>query len=900
MPVREWSHGHAHLVLWFAALLSLTGCFNEGKPAPDASITVDTVVEHDTGSAEPDGVATDLTATEQDAAEVKHETSTQGDAGQDQATPGDATPDQTTLVDTSDQTTPDDALLDESTFQDQSTPGDTGLDQNSVLDQTTFQDQTTPGDTGDQITPDDAVQDQATPGDATDQASPGDATDQTSAPETALDAGDDAADASAADQLSQGSCSQFPGAILQGSLTLDETSSNPDPLANYLGLTGNLVLTGTMFSAVDFSSLKCIGGDLILSANGQLTLADFSQLALVGGSIVVQNNGALSGWALPALTLVAGNFTVKQNGAMAALTAPQLHTVNGTLQIQATLTLTTIAFDALSQIGGALGLASSGITDLDGLSQLTSLGGALTIWGHPKLPVEQPCALLSRLVANGYSGGCNCAGNLGANSCDDLGRCGEVVHQGDLAINTLSQLDQAAAITHVTGSVTVEGNLHQLALPELRCVDGDLKLTALPARSASFPQLFEIKGKLEILDGALQNLDGLSGLTTIAGGMSVYSNAMLHQSLVCELRRRTGTTLSSESNLGAESCVEQNINATYGCPAPTLDDSVYVGDVVVANQLDLELLAATTILRGNLTIEAPGMTAIDLSKLRCIAGDLIVAKSPDLVSLDLDALTKVGRNLLLINNSKLSDLSLPALTSVQALYIGSNGALALSLPVLPSVANLELMGNTTLQPPSLPSLTTLTGHLLHTGAAPTTLSLNALTSIGADLRLYTYPISGESMDLCSWPRSQLTSLSLPGLKSIAGSLVLNCSNALDTLTLENLETLGGNLLLKSSSLASLNVPKLITLAELLVRESASLTSITAPSLSSASKIYIHRCEELVALDFTGLQTISGSASEITETGIDQCAKDWFPALQQGWVLIKSNYCPGGCITGWCP
>lgn len=65
------------------------------------------------------------------------------------------------------------------------------------------------------------------------------------------------------------------------------------------------------------------------------------------------------------------------------------------------------------------------------------------------------------------------------------------------------------------------------------------------------------------------------------------------------------------------------------------------GSYTIHNNLDAYLISAITEITGDLIVEAPGLTSLDLTALTSIGGDLKI-QTTDLTSLALPALTSVG------------------------------------------------------------------------------------------------------------------------------------------------------------------------------------------------------------------------------------------------------------------
>jgi len=128
-----------------------------------------------------------------------------------------------------------------------------------------------------------------------------------------------------------------------------------------------------------------------------------------------------------------------------------------------------------------------------------------------------------------------------------------------------------------------------------------------------------------------------------------------------------------------------------------LPTGILQGSYTISNSLDSYLISSITSITGDLVVDAPGMTYLDLPTLTSVGGKLIIGGFNDLTSLSLPNLLSVGKSLSISSNEFLTSLAgLESLTSVGwALSIYGNSALtSLGLPAIASVGgNLNIQNN---------------------------------------------------------------------------------------------------------------------------------------------------------------------------------------------------------------
>ena len=319
------------------------------------------------------------------------------------------------------------------------------------------------------------------------------------------------------------------------------------------------------------------------------------------------------------------------------------------------------------------------------------------------------------------------------------------------------------------------------------------------------------------------------------------------------------------------------------------------GDIILMTQADVDTLAkmGLTRLNGSLTIGRPdGTDSISslagLSSITSIAHNLMI--NPTYTGKDLkglDNLQTVGSFLIGPDASNfvqapvmyLKTISLPKLTEVMAnVNINGVGITTLDLPALTKVdLSFQILfvdSLTTLELPKLQSvLQTLNiqGYFLPNSLQ--TISFPALTNVGADLTVSSWtnlttvslPVLTKTSSLRISGLSLLTSITAPKLQSTLGDLDLSANQALTTVDVSSLETIGGVFTLGgASTLDNLNAFKSLTSvgSDLNLSEMPSLTDISGlQGLQKVGGKFILQDLQALADDqlsgFSALKTIGG-------------------------------------------
>jgi hypothetical protein len=309
---------------------------------------------------------------------------------------------------------------------------------------------------------------------------------------------------------------------------------------------------------------------------------------------------------------------------------------------------------------------------------------------------------------------------------------------------------------------------------------------------------------------------------------------------------RVGLDINSDGAL-ATSEVQ---STTFLCH-PTSPTTVE-GSVFVHNSIDAEALIGVQHITGNLTIDAFGLTTIDLSSLQDVGGTFSVANFSG-TSLTAPALVEVGGAFVSTANAA---ISVPVLESIGT-YLYVMNARSLSAPVLLSATDsvqISIGGAGTVD---LHALTTTNYVTVSSTDPATTFDLSALTATSY-LHLGTGMLKAPALanvtgsaefygdatfDLGALAHVQHLTLSglsdtptFPALATLDGNLSIYGLTA-STVDLSDLASAGGVYIQNNSNLSSVDLSLLVTASELHLSNNANL-SLAVPSLTTLSGLYI--------------------------------------------------------------
>jgi hypothetical protein len=532
----------------------------------------------------------------------------------------------------------------------------------------------------------------------------------------------------------------------------------------------------------DYPSCTQIPGDVSISGSAITNLDGLLGLTYIGGYLRIDTNPALTSLSgLSSLTSVGGYLSIFDNPVLASLSGLSVLTsVSGDLDISNNTALTSLGLSGLTSIGGSLDIVNN--------TALTSLAGLENI-DPTTINNPDPAGVDIYIVSNTLLCSCEVL-----SICDALDIPSIITNISNNAIGCNSQTEVENACKCPIGVITFSTQ------------------TQIDDFATNYPDCAQIKGDVIINGSGITNLDGLLGLTSIGGNLTINNNTVL----------TSLSGLSALTSIGGNLSISYNTALTSGLSAVTSIG----GNLDINNNAGLTSLglSAVTSIVGNLDINNnAALTSLGLSALTSIIGNLDINNNAALTSLGLSALTSIGENLDINNNPALTSLlGLSALTSIgENLDINNNPALTslVGLSALTSIGeNLDINNNAGLTSlVGLSALTSIVGNLdINNNAGLTSLvGLSALTSIVGNLDinnnagLTSLGLSAlTSIDGWLWIHNNpaLTSLGLSALTSLGGQLYIDTNGALTSLSgLSALTSLGGQLYIgNNNSLTSLS------------------------------------------------------------------------------------------------
>lgn len=445
---------------------------------------------------------------------------------------------------------------------------------------------------------------------------------------------------------------QYPNCTqITGSLTINGFNfPNLNGLSNLTTVTGDFFLNITINSSIAVTGLQnitTVGGKLSVFSVGNLTNLDFlSGLTSVGGieigNILLTNIQGLSN--------ISGSLTqgIRIDG------CNNLTSLNGLQNI--------------TSVGGFITVINNlSLTDLTGLDGITAAdmnipGGAYNIWifNNTNLSSLNGLHNLTTLTASASNSsnftntGFALLTNPSLTNISALANISNIVNVIQITNNT--QLTSCAInsvcnklVSNTTG-VTINNNgvgcesiqVVQAACNPNPCPPGDVTFSnQMDVNNfvAQYPNCTEIQGKLRIAGGNINNLSGLSNLTSVSGDLEILL---------------TGTTvdMSGLQNLTTVGGLLNISGSTLGFTnLDFLNALTSVGAINITGTTNLVNI------NGLLNITGP------------LAGRIWVGNNNNLISLSgLQNITSLGDRLVIINNPLIQDLSgLQGLTSVHSL-----------------------------------------------------------------------------------------------------------------------------------------------------------------------------------------------------------------------------------------
>lgn len=342
---------------------------------------------------------------------------------------------------------------------------------------------------------------------------------------------------------------------------------------------------------------------------------------------------------------------------------------------------------------------------------------------------------------------------------------------------------------------------------------------------------------------------------------------------------------------------------------------VLEGDVIVADAVDLSVLAGITAITGSLRIEGTALTEVELPDLEQIGQDLVIWENGVLSTLSLPGLRQVGGALSLYDNPQLD--SLAGLSSLREVGAELSVNRMEGLLTLSGLEGLQTVGGRV--------------YLFHDTELDTLSGLSGLEIVGGTVQLWElYALTeavlpglhtiGGRLDL--FEDDALVTLSMPKLRRVAGIEVHHCDALTDVGSFPELQSTGDVTLLYDDALAAVTglcalrsiellsiriMPMLSSLAglcslaevegELSVSVAPSLVSLDLPALSSAGSLEIDSNTGLLEIGLPALSEVDDDVVVKDNPALSQCGfESWLSGITLGGIVSCVGNLDDGCSS----
>ena len=364
---------------------------------------------------------------------------------------------------------------------------------------------------------------------------------------------------------------------------------------------------------------------------------------------------------------------------------------------------------------------------------------------------------------------------------------------GSFTVHNSIDAAQLIGVTTITGGLDIEATgLTSIDLSSLVTVGGTITCNGLSTTTLDLPAL-QAAGGLHI--GQQITTLHVPMLTTVGD---------LYEPSVAELQLPSLVTGGNLSFAAASSFDAPNLTTATSISFDGCDG--------------MTTLSLPTFASGGLTVwHDAALTMIDAPMLA--SGSLSVSETPELTTIstpvlahaDVIQLGDAGDDLPL-----LTTFGFPALTTVGSVDVNDNELAALSFPALTTAGAFNLT-STSLTTVSLPLVTTIGSFVPDIISTPALATVNLPVLVTATGRLGCNGIS------IAW--------SLPMLATVASDLMIAGDNAVATLSLSSLTTVGGALVVSSTNVGTIALPVLQSVGSNVgITDDSSLTTLTAPAL----------------------------------------------------------------------
>ena len=618
-------------------------------------------------------------------------------------------------------------------------------------------------------------------------------------------------------------------------------------------------VVGSPDIAIDLSAIVNIGGDVIVTDNGNAVTIDLSNLASVGGNFVVSNNGAVLTITIPSLVSVGGAVSIGGNTAAGSVDLDNL-TAAGSVDISDNTSATTIGLGSLSTVAGSVTLENNSAAGSVALGSLESVGGAVSIGGN------------------------TAAGSV---DLDNLTAAGSV----DISDNTSATTIGLGSLSTVAGSVTLENNsaAGSVALGSLESVGGAVSIGGNTAAGSVDLDNLTAAGSVDISDNTSATTIGLGSLSTIGGSVDLSGNTSVITIDLNALVQAGGIVISNNGvvtlNLSALVHVGGVVEVTNNHSLLTIDLPGLTevgGNFTIASNTSATVVnaAALVTVSGNLDITGnTSATVIDASSLTTVNGNLDISGNTSATAIDASSLTTVDGNLDISGNTSATAIDASSLTTVNGnLDIsGNTSATAIDASSLTTVdGNLDISGNTSATVIDASSLTTVDGNLDISGnTSATVIDASSLTTVNGNL-----DISGNT---------SATAIDASSLTTVDGNLDISGNTSATAIDASSLTTVNGNLDITGNTTATVIDASSLTTVDgnLDIGGNDSASTVNAASLVTVSGNVSIDLAPDAAVDASALGPGGGSVRVIGDDGHETMVILGSLAQMQGTLTITT-------------
>jgi len=594
-----------------------------------------------------------------------------------------------------------------------------------------------------------------------------------------------------------GHCTVLPGNVLISG----EDVENLGGLSQVQQIYGNLMIDETYLENLDgLAALESVNGSVRFFKNYLLkNLEGMSKLGSIGGYLNIQTGRLTSTRGLSALRSIGQYFYIWNNDDLKDLDGfTSLTGIGGDLLIENNPGLGNVnGLLSLTELGGKLTISSNGLYHLDGFRNLTGFNNEIVISGNKGLESIEglkniPADKITSLTIKDNQGA---NGSMGLSVCNLPNICAYLASNKPRTIS--GNLEDCATAAAVAASCTTPsatcptGNI-VLNSQELidkfgtnyghcRVIDGSLLISGALSDLNGLSNVEIINENLQITISELANLDGLSALVQVGGGMSIRKNP--------KLKNING--LASLKQIGAVVHIEEN-NVLENLDGLSALEELSWGGLIIQKNPKLENLnglSALHTITGELNISSNavlknlnGLSALRSIGVDAIGGYLRIDQNPQLESAVLPSLESIAYQLAIMGNNKLQTMGFPVLKKTGGNVVIKNNAILKSVSGLEQLRELdfvEINGNAQLE--NLDGLSGLNKvnriFILENALLP---SIESLKNIEESTMVELLIVNNKALSVCNLPNI-CAYLRSGKLQTVSGNLG-NCATADAVLT----------------------------------------------------------------------------------------------------------------------